>query len=73
MKNLRILVKPGIMTNFRPSAIAPGKRREYQAPGYSMRRKNRALLQDFLSSPRIKIIEMDEETSERYTAFAQSG
>jgi tRNA(fMet)-specific endonuclease VapC len=32
-------------------------------------KKNRAILQDFLSSPRVKIIEMDEETSERYAAI----
>ncbi|MBW2554132.1 MAG: type II toxin-antitoxin system VapC family toxin [Deltaproteobacteria bacterium] len=29
-------------------------------------RKNRAVLQEFLSSPRVKIVPIDEETSERY-------
>jgi predicted nucleic acid-binding protein len=29
-------------------------------------RKNRAVLQDFMSSGRVRIIDMDEETSERY-------
>ena len=29
-------------------------------------RKNRAVLQEFFSSPRIKIVAIDEETSERY-------
>ena len=32
-------------------------------------KKNRAILQDFLSSARVKIIEIDEETSERYAAI----
>jgi predicted nucleic acid-binding protein len=32
-------------------------------------KKNRAILQDFLSSPRVKIIEIDEETSERYATI----
>jgi predicted nucleic acid-binding protein len=34
-------------------------------------KKNRAILQDFLSSSRVKIIEMDEETSERYAAIVK--
>ena len=34
-------------------------------------KKNRAILQDFLSSPRVKIIEIDEETSERYAAIVK--
>ncbi|HCC69173.1 MAG TPA: VapC toxin family PIN domain ribonuclease [Nitrospiraceae bacterium] len=29
-------------------------------------KKNRAILQKFLSSPRVKIVDIDEETSERY-------
>ena len=29
-------------------------------------RKNRTILQEFLSSPRVKIVSIDEETSERY-------
>ena len=29
-------------------------------------RKNRTILQEFLSSPRVKIVAIDEETSERY-------
>jgi predicted nucleic acid-binding protein len=33
-------------------------------------RKNRTLLQDFLSSTRVKIVEIDEETSERYAVIA---
>ena len=32
-------------------------------------RKNRAILQDFLSAARVKIVEIDEETSERYAAI----
>jgi predicted nucleic acid-binding protein len=32
-------------------------------------KRNRSILQDFLSSPRVKVIEMDEETSERYAAI----
>jgi tRNA(fMet)-specific endonuclease VapC len=32
-------------------------------------KKNRSLLQDFLSSARVKIVEMDEESSERYAAI----
>jgi predicted nucleic acid-binding protein len=32
-------------------------------------KKNRAILQEFLSSPRVKVIEIDEETSERYAAI----
>jgi len=32
-------------------------------------RKNRAILQDFLSSARVTIVEIDEETSERYAAI----
>jgi len=31
-------------------------------------KKNRAILKEFLSSPRVKIVEIDEETSERYAA-----
>lgn len=31
-----------------------------------MEKKNRALLQEFLSSPRVTVRELDEETSERY-------
>jgi tRNA(fMet)-specific endonuclease VapC len=33
--------------------------------------KNRAILQDFLPSPRVKIVEIDEETSERYAAIVK--
>lgn len=29
-------------------------------------RRNRGILQEFLSSPRVKIVSIDEETSERY-------
>jgi predicted nucleic acid-binding protein len=32
-------------------------------------RKNRTILQEFLSSPRVKIVSIDEETSERYGAI----
>jgi tRNA(fMet)-specific endonuclease VapC len=32
-------------------------------------KRNRAILQDFLSSPRVKIVEIDEETSERYAVI----
>ncbi len=32
-------------------------------------RKNRTILQDFLSSTRVKVVEIDEETSERYAAI----
>jgi tRNA(fMet)-specific endonuclease VapC len=32
-------------------------------------KKNRAILQDFLSSSRVEIIEIDEETSERYAVI----
>lgn len=32
-------------------------------------KKNRAILKDFLSSPRAKVVEIDEETSERYAAI----
>jgi len=32
-------------------------------------KKNRAILQDFLSSARVKIVEIDEETSERYAVI----
>jgi len=32
-------------------------------------KKNRAILQEFLSSPRVKVIEIDEETSERYATI----
>jgi len=35
-------------------------------------RKNRAILKDFLSSPRVIIAEIDEETSERYAVIVQS-
>ena len=40
--------------------------------GFSMgkrEKKNRTILQDFLSSPRVKIIEIDDETSERYAVI----
>jgi len=32
-------------------------------------RRNRAILQDFLSSPRVNLLEIDEETSERYAVI----
>ena len=32
-------------------------------------KRNRAILQDFLSSPRVKIVEIDEETPERYAVI----
>jgi predicted nucleic acid-binding protein len=35
-------------------------------------RKNRAILKDFLSSPRVIIAGIDEETSERYAVIVQS-
>jgi predicted nucleic acid-binding protein len=35
-------------------------------------KKNRAILKDFLSSPRVIIVEIDEETSERYAVIVQS-
>jgi len=35
-------------------------------------RKNRAILKDFLSSPRVIVAEIDEETSERYAVIIQS-
>ncbi len=40
--------------------------------GFAMGRsekKNRSLLRNFLSSPRVKIIDIDEETSERYAVI----
>ncbi len=35
-------------------------------------KRNRAILRDFLSSPRVIIAEIDEETSERYAVIVQS-
>jgi tRNA(fMet)-specific endonuclease VapC len=35
-------------------------------------RKNRAILKDFFSSPRVIVAEIDEETSERYAVIVQS-
>jgi len=35
-------------------------------------RKNRAILKDFLGSPRVIVAEIDEETSERYAVIVQS-
>ena len=35
-------------------------------------KRNRAILKDFLSSPRVIIVEMDKETSERYAVIVQS-
>lgn len=32
-------------------------------------KKNRSILKDFLSSPRVEIVEIDEETSERYAVI----
>jgi len=32
-------------------------------------RENRLILQDFLSSPRVQLIDIDEETSERYAVI----
>jgi predicted nucleic acid-binding protein len=32
-------------------------------------KKNRAVLRDFLSSPRVKVVGIDEETSERYAVI----
>ena len=34
-------------------------------------RRNRAILKDFLGSPRVMIAEIDEETSERYAVIIQ--
>jgi len=34
-------------------------------------RRNRSILKDFLSSPRVTVLEIDEETSERYAAICQ--
>jgi len=35
-------------------------------------RKNKAILKNFLSSPRVTIAEIDEQTSERYAVIVQS-
>ena len=35
-------------------------------------KRNRGILKQFLSSPRVIVAEMDEETSERYAAIVQS-
>ena len=35
-------------------------------------KRNRAILKDFLGSPRVIIVEIDEETSERYAVIVQS-
>jgi tRNA(fMet)-specific endonuclease VapC len=35
-------------------------------------KKNRAILNDFLSSPRVIIVEIDEDTSERYAVIVKS-
>jgi len=35
-------------------------------------KRNRAILRDFLNSPRVVMVEMDEETSERYAVIVQS-
>ena len=35
-------------------------------------KRNRDILEDFLSSPRVTIVEIDEETSERYALIVQS-
>ncbi|HSB05187.1 MAG TPA: type II toxin-antitoxin system VapC family toxin [Thermodesulfobacteriota bacterium] len=35
-------------------------------------KRNRAILKDFLSSPRVIIAEIDEETSDRYAVIVQS-
>ena len=35
-------------------------------------KRNRAILKDFLSSPRVTIVEIDEETSERYAVIVRS-
>lgn len=35
-------------------------------------KRNRAILKDFLSSPRVIIAEIDEETSERYAVIVKS-
>lgn len=32
-------------------------------------KRNRAILQEFLSSPRVKVIDIDDETSERYAVI----
>ncbi|MBI4823820.1 MAG: type II toxin-antitoxin system VapC family toxin [Nitrospirae bacterium] len=32
-------------------------------------KKNRAILEEFLSSPRVKVVAIDEETSERYAVI----
>jgi predicted nucleic acid-binding protein len=35
-------------------------------------KRNRAILRDFLSSARVTLVEIDEETSERYAVIVQS-
>ncbi len=35
-------------------------------------KRNRAILKDFLSSPRVIVVEIDEETSERYAVIVKS-
>jgi tRNA(fMet)-specific endonuclease VapC len=35
-------------------------------------KRNRAILKDFLGSPRVTLVEIDEETSERYAVIVQS-
>lgn len=35
-------------------------------------KKNRGILKDFLGSPRVTIVEIDEQTSERYAVIVQS-
>ena len=35
-------------------------------------KRNRAILRDFLSSPRVAAVEIDEETSERYAVIVNS-
>ncbi len=35
-------------------------------------KRNRGILKDFLSSPRVTLVEIDEETSERYAVIVQS-
>lgn len=32
-------------------------------------KKNRSILQEFLSSPRVKVVDIDEDTSERYAVI----
>ena len=48
--------------------VIPGELLAGFAMGKS-EKKNRAILQEFLSSPRVKVVNIDEETSERYAVI----